>query len=277
MRKTLLTALSGLFMLLTLSAFSPLQAEEYGKAGYYANSLHGRKTASGEKYDKDALTCAHKTLAFGTKVRVTRLDTKQSVVVRVNDRGPYKSGFVVDLSRAAAEEIDLIKAGVVRVKVEVLEDETLTPVQHSTTTPSKTAKGAKTVTVPGKSSARSLAAKSSAPVTYSTDDPVPASAAKGAKDTDLYKVDIKQSEKKGFGVQVGTLYDADNVLPIVTKLQKQWPGKVLVDVEADDANNQTTYRVLIGPQNTKAAAEEVQRTAARQGYKRCFVVALNEM
>lgn len=278
MRSTLLTALSGLFMFLTLSAFAPLQAEEFGKAGYYANSLHGRKTASGEKYDKNELTCAHKTLAFGTKVRVTRLDTKQSVIVRVNDRGPYKAGFIIDLSRKAAEELDLIKAGFARVKVEVLSDESLVPVQHSTPSTTKP-KGGKMVVVPSKSQAKALALKNDRPVTYSTADPEPASAKTDnvAKKTDLFKVDIKSTEKKGFGVQVGTLYDADNVLPIVTKLQKQWPGKVLVDVEQDDANNQATYRVIIGPQSTKAAAEETQRTAARQGYKRCFVVSLNEM
>lgn len=275
MRSTLLTALSGLFMFLTLSAFSPLQAEEFGKAGYYANSLHGRKTASGEKYDKNELTCAHKTLAFGTKVRVTRLDTKQSVIVRVNDRGPYKAGFIVDLSRKAAEELDLIKAGFARVKVEVLSDESLVPVQHSTSN----SKGGKMVVVPSKSQTKALALKNDRPVTYSTADPEPASAKtdKVAKKTDLFKVDIKSTDKKGFGVQVGTLYDADNVWPIVTKLQKQWPGKVLVDVEQDDAINQITYRIVIGPQSTKAAAEETQRTAARQGYKRCFVVSLNEM
>lgn len=278
MRSTLLTALSGLFMFLTLSAFSPLQAEEFGKAGYYANSLHGRKTASGEKYDKNELTCAHKTLAFGTKVRVTRLDTKQSVIVRVNDRGPYKAGFIVDLSRKAAEELDLIKAGFARVKVEVLSDESLVPVQHSAPSTSKP-KGGKMVTVPSKAQTKALALKSDRPVTYSTTDPEPASAKteKVAKKTDLFKVDIKSTDKKGFGVQVGTLYDADNVWPIVTKLQKQWPGKVLVDVEQDDAINQITYRIVIGPQSTKAAAEETQRTAARQGYKRCFVVSLNEM
>ena len=271
MRQPLLTALSGLFMFLTLSAFSPLHAEEFGKAGYYANSLHGRKTASGELYDKNELTCAHKTLAYGTKIRVTRLDTKQSVIVRVNDRGPYKAGFVVDLSRKAAEELDIIKAGFARVKVEVLSDESLVPTQYSKTT---TSKSGKVVMIQSKGKAKSTATANNRPVTYSTNDPEPE---KVAKNTDLYKVDIKQTEKNGFGVQVSTLYDANNVLPIVTKLQKQWPGKVLVDVEQDDANSQTTYRVVIGPQSTKAAAEEVQRTAARQGYKRCFVVPLNEM
>ncbi len=267
MRQTLLTALSGLFLFLTLSAFSPLHAEEFGKAGYYANSLHGRKTASGEIYDKNELTCAHKTLAFGTKIRVTRLDTKQSVIVRVNDRGPYAAGYVVDVSRKAAEILDIVKAGFARVKVEVLEDESMVPVQHST---ASTAKGGKMVMLKAKPTA-----KGARPVTYSTNDPEPVSVE--AKNSDLYKVDIKQTDKRGFGVQVSTLYDADNVLPIVTKLQKQWPGKVLVDLEKDDANSQTTYRVIIGPQNTKAAAEEVQRTAAKQGYKRCFVVPLNEM
>jgi rare lipoprotein A len=280
MRHTFFALLSGFFLNMAFIFPTSLQAEEFGKAGYYANSLHGRKTASGEKYDKNELTCAHKTLPFGTKVRVTRLDNKRSVVVRVNDRGPYSAGYIVDLSRKAAEELDIIKAGNARVKVEVLEDESLVPIQHSTPTKVKTSEGQMTMLKPKKTTSATTAkgGKALRPATYSTTDPEPASGApQKAIKSDLYKVDIKSNEKKGFGVQVSTLYDANNVLPIVTKLQKQWAGKVLVDVAQDDANRQTTYKVIIGPYGTKTAAEETQRTAARQGHKRCFVVALNEM
>ncbi|MBK8558238.1 MAG: septal ring lytic transglycosylase RlpA family protein [Lewinellaceae bacterium] len=93
-------------------------AEEIGKAAYYADKFDGRLTASGKPYDKNAMTCAHKTHPFGTQLRVTRLDDNQSVVVTVTDRGPYNDGFIIDLSRKAAEAIDMIRMGVVRVKVE---------------------------------------------------------------------------------------------------------------------------------------------------------------
>ncbi len=86
-------------------------------ASYYANKFHGRKTASGERFNMHALTAAHKTLKFGTKLKVTNTRNGESVVVRVNDRGPFIRGRGLDLSKAAASEIDLIKSGTGSVRV----------------------------------------------------------------------------------------------------------------------------------------------------------------
>jgi rare lipoprotein A len=88
-----------------------------GMATYYGDEFHGRKTASGETYNKWELTCAHKKLPFGTKLKVTNLKNKKSVVVRVNDRGPWVKNRIIDLSFAAAREIDMIADGVVKVKI----------------------------------------------------------------------------------------------------------------------------------------------------------------
>ncbi len=93
---------------------------EYGKATWYGGRFHGRKTASGERFDQNAMTAAHKTLPFGTLVRVTRLDAKRSVTVRINDRGPYGKGRIIDLSRAAASKLGSLKRGVVRVRLTVI-------------------------------------------------------------------------------------------------------------------------------------------------------------
>ncbi|MEO1657956.1 MAG: septal ring lytic transglycosylase RlpA family protein [Pseudomonadota bacterium] len=93
-----------------------------GEASYYAESLDGNPTASGEPYRHNAFTAAHRTLPFGTRVRVTRRDTGQSVVVTINDRGPYAHNRVIDLSGAAAERLDMDKVGVTTVDVEVLSD-----------------------------------------------------------------------------------------------------------------------------------------------------------
>jgi rare lipoprotein A len=97
-------------------------AVQEGQASWYSDSLAGNSTASGEPYDPQALTGAHRTLPFGTRVRVTRLDNERSVEVRINDRGPFgRRSRIVDLSRAAAEQLEMIRAGVVRVRLEVLE------------------------------------------------------------------------------------------------------------------------------------------------------------
>ena len=91
-----------------------------GEASFYADSLSGHKTASGEPYDKNALTAAHRTLPLGTKVKVTYLKTGKSVEVVINDRGPHVAGRIIDISGAAAKKIGLTDAGHGEVRVEVI-------------------------------------------------------------------------------------------------------------------------------------------------------------
>jgi len=97
-----------------------VRSREKGIASWYGGKFHGRQTASGERYDMNKMTAAHKTLPFGTRVRVTNLDTGRKVVVRINDRGPFVRGRIIDLSRAAARKMDMIQAGTAKVLVEVL-------------------------------------------------------------------------------------------------------------------------------------------------------------
>jgi len=91
---------------------------EEGLASYYADRFQGRPTASGAPYDREALTCAHRTWPFGTRLRVTELERGRAVVVTVTDRGPHVAGRVVDLSAAAARALGLGAKGVARVRVE---------------------------------------------------------------------------------------------------------------------------------------------------------------
>jgi rare lipoprotein A len=274
MRQTIF-AISFLAVAALLSSFGLSTLEEFGKAGYYADSLQGRKTASGEKYDKNDFTGAHKSLPFGTKIRVTRLDNKKSVVVRVNDRGPFVDGYVTDVSRRAAEEIGLVRDGVTRVKIEVVEAASQARVAAETDGNTKlliAPEGAKT-SAKGVTSASKVAK----PATYNNElIPASSKSSNGKSSTELYKVDMKQPSKSGFGVQVSTLYDANNVLPELKKLQAKWPGKSLVLVEKDNANNVVSYKLLIGPYPDKNAAEGQQKLA-KKAYKGCFVVDLSEM
>jgi rare lipoprotein A len=91
-----------------------------GEASYYADEFEGRATASGEPYRATELTAAHRSWEFGTMVRVTNLSNNQQVIVRVNDRGPWKNSRIIDISRQAATEIGMISSGVARVRLEVL-------------------------------------------------------------------------------------------------------------------------------------------------------------
>ena len=98
----------------------PERAAQFGTASYYSHAFHGRKTASGEIYDENQLTAAHRTLPFGTRVRVTNMRNDRSVVVTVTDRGPSNRRRVIDLSRRAADILGFLKAGRARVLLEVL-------------------------------------------------------------------------------------------------------------------------------------------------------------
>jgi len=88
------------------------------RASWYGPRFHGRLTANGEIYDQNAFTAAHKSLRFGTLLRITNPRTNKSLIVRINDRGPYIPGRQIDLSKAAAEELDVIGSGVKKLKIE---------------------------------------------------------------------------------------------------------------------------------------------------------------
>jgi rare lipoprotein A len=90
-------------------------------ASYYADDFHGRKTANGEVFDMHALTAAHRALPFNTRVLVTNLDNGKTVVVRINDRGPFVKGRIIDLSYGAAKSVGMIGPGTARVRLNVLE------------------------------------------------------------------------------------------------------------------------------------------------------------
>jgi rare lipoprotein A len=101
-------------------ATAPRSATESGLAAVYSDSLHGRKTASGQTYDRDQLTAAHKTLPFGTKVKVTNTKNQKTVTVRINDRGPTQQGRILDISPRAAKALGIGPHGMAEVTAEVV-------------------------------------------------------------------------------------------------------------------------------------------------------------
>jgi len=94
--------------------------KQTGMASYYARNFHHKMTANGERFDNHAMTAAHKTLPFGSKVKVTNLNNGKSVTVRINDRGPFVKGRIIDLSRAAFSQIANLDRGVVKVEIRVV-------------------------------------------------------------------------------------------------------------------------------------------------------------
>ncbi|BCR21330.1 septal ring lytic transglycosylase RlpA family protein [Borrelia miyamotoi] len=111
----------GLGFLFLFFAFTQLNSAIVGLASWYGEAFHGKVTANGEKFDMTSLTAAHKELPFNTVVKVTNLLNNRTVVVRINDRGPFRKDRIIDLSKAAAEKLDFLGIGVAPVKIEILE------------------------------------------------------------------------------------------------------------------------------------------------------------
>ena len=115
-----------LFTLLGIILLQDVYAQEtnpirfFGRASYYAEAFHGRRTASGEKFDIHKFSAAHRTIPFGTKVKVTNLHNGKAVILKINDRGPHVKTRIIDLSKAAAKAIDLMRYGAARVAIEVV-------------------------------------------------------------------------------------------------------------------------------------------------------------
>lgn len=104
----------------TITTKKPSTFTEFGLASYYGDSVNGHKTANGEIFHNKKLTAAHKKLPFGSLVKVTALWNGKSVIVRINDRGPYPKGRIIDLSKSAAEKLNLVGKGIGKVKIELI-------------------------------------------------------------------------------------------------------------------------------------------------------------
>jgi len=295
------------FCFITLNA----QAEEYGLASQYGDEFDGSATASDEAYDKNKLTAGHKTLPLGTKVRVTRLDSKKSVVVRINDRGPYMKGRIIDLSGRAAAALDMLNDVNVEVKLEVLgkngaakskpRPKTVSkPVIPKSTVPVKKPEVAKTtpakkavtpkkrpvpaasepivITPKGKNKATTKA-KSQATKTAEAVDEVPEFELVTGKDYneyDLYKVQLTRPAKQGYGVQVGVFSDYNNTMKRVAELQGQWFKNILISIEKGKGGAKK-YKLILGPFKDMATATSYKNHAKKKKKLNGFVVNLADI
>jgi len=110
-----------LFLIVFLLFVMNIYTEQWGLGSWYGGDFHGKKTANGEVFNTNEHTAAHKTLPFNTVVKVTNLYNLKTTVVRINDRGPFRKGRIIDLSRAAAADLDMLDSGVIPVRIEIVE------------------------------------------------------------------------------------------------------------------------------------------------------------
>ena len=221
--------------------------DETGIASWYGPTFYGKRTANGEVYDGGALTAAHKTLPMPVNVRVTNLDNGKSIVVRINDRGPYARGRIIDLSRHAAELLDVIQTGTARVRVTYLGKAQLTP--GGPTPPDTPAAVANALpAVPsGKVETAPLAmlpgAAVAAPVTLRPlPVPVPSAPVALASTEPSGQVDrVPVPAATHLYVQVGAFSNQANARRLMTALGGD------LRISTVQRNGQTLYRVRTGP------------------------------
>ncbi len=293
--KNLLKILT-LSLLFTTSLIA--QDEEFGLASYYSDLFHGKPTASGELYDKTKLTCAHKTLPFGTMLRVTRLDNNKSVQVKVTDRGPFISGRVVEVSRAGAEALGLIQDGSTRVKVEVVKPDlpavvtTETVKPESTPPTSEIEKPTPPVVVDPTPKKPTTSNPPTTTVTKSEPKPTTAPAPSNPSTTsggtavlvkgsdfqpfDLFQIELKRPEKKGFGVQVAVLSTQEALFKKIGELQEDWFSSILVSVQKNSKGDMI-YKVILGSFATENEASNYKDNLKKNKKIKGFVVDLATM
>jgi rare lipoprotein A len=188
-----------------------------GIASFYADKFEGRPTASGEKYKHSKMTAAHKTLPFGTILKVKNLSNGKIIEVRVNDRGPFVEGRIIDLSKMAAKKLDFINQGIVKVEITSI----------NSPDPSR--------------------------ATYSSLDQPQGEILPEAKD--YYSLDVEKQVAKGFGVQIGSFTELVNLVELSAKIGRAQNEKIFVQVSV--IQNVKYYKLIIGNLKTREKATKL--------------------
>jgi len=218
---------------------------EVGVASWYGPNFHGKDTANGEVFDQNAMTAAHTTLPIPSIVRVTNLENGRSLVVRLNDRGPFVDDRIIDMSRAAALELGFQRQGTARVRVEYVG-------------PADAAGGAIQVSAPTAPSTRAAPAyRAQAPGLYNP-DPAPARRA---------PVRRPEPVSQSIYVQVASFHERARAIELVHRLGAGGP----VFITSVDVNGSTWHRVTIGPWPMMRAANEARDAVARMEIGRAHV------
>jgi len=249
-----------------------LEYRETGIASWYGPGFHGRRTANGEIYDQDGLTAAHRTLPMPSMVRVTNLENGRSIVVRINDRGPFKHGRIIDLSRRGAQLLSFLKKGTAKVEVQILETESRqaaavaqrrdaskdapdpAPVVPVVMTPLPTNGFGETVVAP-------LAPPAPLPPSRFTTRQVVETKPDG-------KVTRRIVDPGDIYIQAGAFLHRDNA----TRLRSRLADLGETSISEKRINDKVFYRVRLGPLRSVAAADRLLASLITKGYTDASVV-----
>lgn len=214
-----------LTFILVFGLISGLTAQNHtatGLASYYADKFEGRQTASGEIYSHSKLTAAHPSLPFGTMLKVTNLKNSKTVFVRVNDRGPFVKGRIIDLSKSAAIQLNAVKDGLIKVKIEQTTEKPPNELPH----------------LPVK---------------------------------EYFQIDVRSKPLCGYGVQIGSFGQMDNLIRLSDKVKKEISGEIYVLVAK--VKGKTVNRLIVGVEETKEKTGKHFKRLQKV-FPDCFIIQL---
>jgi rare lipoprotein A len=272
-----------------------LLAQETGIAEVYSSELKGKQTSSGSFYNPNLYTAAHKMHAMGTQLKVTRTDenARRWVIVTVTDRGPFVSGHIVALSKAAGERLGMDERSTATVIVEAISSgysnqaaakKTAAPAPAApkvNTPPSGntagTSVGIANVRTPGSSAAApgsEFTEKSPQAAAKAKTQEMPL-ARQGIQNYGLYSIPIQKPEKRGYGVQIMVLSSAETMLDQVAALQKKWfDEKILVGIVPTASGDGRLYKIILGVFDTEQSAKVYEANLRKKFKIDGFVVSL---
>lgn len=222
-----------------------------GNASFYSDKFEGKVTASGERYSHLKATCAHVSLPFGSLVKITNLDNNRTAIARVNDRGPFVPGRIIDVSKSVAERLGMISTGIARVRIEVIDNQGIKLNFQEEALKTESIGGSKETI--GSQSIEIKPNRQSAP----------------SEAIEYFSVEVQKQTKKGFFVQLGSFREQTNIFSLLADTQEQFRKKTCVQVIA--VNNDRLFKLLIGPYTSRSEAEKVKQTVQTR-YPDCFIV-----
>lgn len=226
------------------------QITEIGLASFYADKFDGRVTASGDIFDQSKMTAAHRTLPFGSKVKVTNLENFNDIIVIINDRGPFVNDRVIDLSKAGAKKLGFVGKGVTKVKIEVL----------SIPNDNKPASKNKAYIPPAK--------KGTKPTGVTTANVVVAGSVAN-QEIEYFKVKSEKIVPKGYGIQVASYKEAANLIKRCDEIHNKTGKEVIIQVGSK--SGEKVYRIILGPFLTREDATQFNNSL-QTTYKGSFVI-----
>jgi rare lipoprotein A len=257
---TLRSQMLSLILVFLSFQFLPAQYKATGNASFYHNKFHNLRTSSGEKYNKNLYSAAHLTLPFGTILKVTSLANDKYIYVKVNDRGPHTRARIIDLSRAAAEAIDMIAAGVTKVKVEEVDEQ-----QAKSFDINKGTISGEFASVLPEDSEKPKNNPDSEKPEKGQESNQSKQEIKPTESVGFYTLKWEQAQPKGFGLQLSSFSTRESTERFITMLDSDNISPAYVQII--DLKEGRRYRIIYGNYDSRDAAVDHAPKLEKKGYE----------